>query len=115
MHRDLRLLAVSNNDHEIRVVDLMDHSSMSDPDAGWPGPAPEYHRLLGHEHNIPAIDISACGTWLVSASIDGTCRLWERASGECVAVAKPSRDWCAKARSVAMVERAADARGALRM
>jgi WD40 repeat protein len=99
MHGELRLLAVSNNNHEIRLIDLMDHAaaaaSDSEDDAAAMPDVPEFERLVGHAHNIPCIDVSACGQWLVSASIDGTCRMWRRASGTCIAVAKPSRLWYA--------------------
>ena len=38
--------------------------------------------LRGHENNIPNICFSACGRFLVSCSIDGTCRLWNVKTGE---------------------------------
>jgi WD40 repeat protein len=32
--------------------------------------------LQGHENNIPGIDISGCGKFLCSCSIDGTFLVW---------------------------------------
>ena len=38
--------------------------------------------LSGHLHNIPNICFSPCGTFLVSCSIDRTCRVWNVHTGE---------------------------------
>ena len=38
--------------------------------------------LSGHLHNIPNISFSPCGMFLVSCSIDRTCRVWNVHTGE---------------------------------
>lgn len=69
------LLAVSANSHLITLWDL----SSSDDSFG--------RRVFeGHSNNIPSIDFSPSGEYLVSVSIDASCRLWRVSSGECVSV-----------------------------
>ncbi|OZJ02095.1 hypothetical protein BZG36_04575 [Bifiguratus adelaidae] len=40
--------------------------------------------LRGHRHNVPNIDFSTCGNYLVSCSIDGSCRVWNVNTGKCI-------------------------------
>jgi len=54
---------------------------------------PDVRFLKGHLHNIPAVDISPCGNYLVSASIDETCRLWETSTGKELKAKKISPEW----------------------
>lgn len=42
------------------------------------------HTLRGHTSSINDFDWSVANDFIVSASSDGTCRLWEAASGRCV-------------------------------
>ena len=61
----LNTVAVSANNHLITLFDL---------ETGQKG------ILAGHLHNIPCIQFSKCGKYLVSCSIDGTCKLWNAIS-----------------------------------
>ncbi|RIA98349.1 hypothetical protein C1645_812757 [Glomus cerebriforme] len=111
LHGPKRLLAVSANSHEITIYNLQnsvnefnfdddddddDDSSgeeelqtpktyasvlkkISDNDA-LGGKAISV--LRGHENNIPNICFSTCGRFLVSCSIDATCRIWNVKTGE---------------------------------
>lgn len=49
--------------------------------------------LRGHEHNIPNICFSACGRFLVSCSIDSTCRVWNIKTGELMQKKILTGDW----------------------
>ncbi|MFF8963173.1 NB-ARC domain-containing protein [Streptomyces globisporus] len=55
----------------------------------WPlpdAPAPELQRTLtGHTGPVRSLVIAPDGTWLATASNDGTVRLWDRVSGTCTA------------------------------
>ena len=42
--------------------------------------------LMGHAHNICALDVSPDGKWLVSGSWDSTARVWSTGKWECEAV-----------------------------
>lgn len=42
------------------------------------------HTLRGHTSSVNDFDWSAANDFIVSASSDGTCRLWESATGRCV-------------------------------
>ena len=42
--------------------------------------------LLGHAHNVCALDISSDGKWIVSGSWDGTARIWSIGKWDCEAV-----------------------------
>ena len=103
LHGESGVLVVSNNNHELRVVDLLDgparpvdegheagggtgassqnaasDDSLSADDDGV-GTHAHDGVLRGHTHNIPCVDVSPDGQWIASASIDSTCRLWRTA------------------------------------
>lgn len=42
------------------------------------------HTLRGHTSSVNDFDWSVANDFIVSASSDGTCRLWESATGKCV-------------------------------
>ncbi|CAJ0832821.1 20711_t:CDS:10 [Entrophospora sp. SA101] len=46
--------------------------------------------LKGHNHNIPNISFSNCGRFLVSCSLDRTCRVWNVKTGEVISTRKVS-------------------------
>lgn len=55
-------------------------------DARQPGKAADDNAdamLLGHAHNVCALDVSPEGQWVVSGSWDGTARLWRIGKWEC--------------------------------
>ncbi|KAJ3036536.1 hypothetical protein HDV00_002557 [Rhizophlyctis rosea] len=92
-----RLLAVSSNSHTIVVYNLASYSdadtaaSPSSAAANLPAPEPRGEgldkcELFGHLHNIPSIDFTSCGKFLVSSSIDCTTRLWYLRTGQTVAM-----------------------------
>ncbi|KAF2075198.1 hypothetical protein CYY_003503 [Polysphondylium violaceum] len=60
------LFAVSSNDFKINIWNLENE----DPHASR-------RQLLEHKHNIPCIDFSPCGNFLVSVSIDKYVRVWD--------------------------------------
>ncbi|KAL9105650.1 MAG: hypothetical protein Q9187_008673, partial [Circinaria calcarea] len=54
-----------------------------------PGKPPEENAeslLLGHSHNICALDVSQKGDWIVSGSWDGSARVWGVGKWDCTAV-----------------------------
>ncbi|WP_063740733.1 NB-ARC domain-containing protein [Streptomyces flavochromogenes] len=55
----------------------------------WPppdAPSPALHRTLtSHTGGVEAVAIAPDGTWLVTTSLDGTARIWDRATGACIA------------------------------
>ncbi|GAM24848.1 hypothetical protein SAMD00019534_080230, partial [Acytostelium subglobosum LB1] len=61
------LFAVSANSHNITIWDMSR------------GDQCHYYRrtLQGHRHNIPCIDFSSCGNFLVSISVDNCIRIWD--------------------------------------
>ena len=54
-----------------------------------PGKPPEDNAealLLGHAHNVCALDVSVSGNFVISGSWDGTARIWRVGKWECEAV-----------------------------
>ncbi|MCJ1402000.1 hypothetical protein MMC11_005219 [Xylographa trunciseda] len=54
-----------------------------------PGKPPEENAerlLMGHAHNVCALDVSNDGGWIVSGSWDGSARIWSVGKWECEAV-----------------------------
>jgi phospholipase A-2-activating protein len=41
--------------------------------------------LVGHQHNVCALDVSPDGKWIVSGSWDASARVWSSDKWECVA------------------------------
>ncbi|KAM9940863.1 hypothetical protein ACTFIT_007386 [Dictyostelium discoideum] len=60
------LIAVSSNSHKITIWNLDDEN-----------PQETKFLLPKHKHNIPSIDFSPCGNYLVSVSIDKNIRIWD--------------------------------------
>jgi len=79
------LLAVSANSHAITLIDTKARSQ------GTRDQAPRV--ITGHEHNIPCVDFSPCGRFLVSASIDETCALWNTETGEMIKSCEVTNEW----------------------
>lgn len=73
-----RFLAVGSNDHCVTVhavsVDAL-AASQAPASSSTQGPV-EKVVLAGHTHNIPSLDVSPCGGYVVSGSIDGSMRVW---------------------------------------
>eukprot|EP00835_Amoeboradix_gromovi_P002816 NODE_168_length_16247_cov_0.199591.p2 type:complete len:463 gc:universal NODE_168_length_16247_cov_0.199591:7672-9060(+) len=97
------LLAVSNNSHNIRVWKISNSFDSSNPTTWFSKLEHKYMPytgskitetyLNGHAHNIPCISISTCGKFLVSASIDKSCRVWDIEGGKCIAIQEVSEQW----------------------
>ncbi|XJO73045.1 hypothetical protein BDV3_004083 [Batrachochytrium dendrobatidis] len=49
--------------------------------------------LVGHSHNVPCIDFSPCGKYIISSSIDETCRVWDISTGETTLCKKIGSEW----------------------
>jgi WD40 repeat protein len=80
IHAEQRLIAVCANSFEITVFNMSVHPLMKQDNPK------EFKsilgsdsqcRLAGHEHNIPNIDFSECGRYIVSCSVDRQCRVWD--------------------------------------
>ncbi|CAG8539020.1 10396_t:CDS:10 [Dentiscutata erythropus] len=94
LHGPRRLLAVSANSHEITIFNLQyglqplakfsDSQDMSC--------RPKYS-LRGHRHNVPNISFSSCGQFLVSCSIDRSCRIWNVNTGQTIVFQEVSSEW----------------------
>ncbi|KNC97936.1 uncharacterized protein SPPG_06924 [Spizellomyces punctatus DAOM BR117] len=86
IHGPSYLLAVSANSHTIMVWNLrssyQSHGNFVSDRDGDPLGGVEKRELVGHEHNVPAIDFSSCGRYLLSCSIDCTLRIWNIKTGE---------------------------------
>ncbi|GBC02341.1 hypothetical protein RclHR1_04580009 [Rhizophagus clarus] len=121
LHGPKRLLAVSANSHEITIFNLKesgkffnefdDDNDLENSDEEGSQTPRTYASVLtkisendalggkttsvlrGHEHNIPNICFSACGRFLVSCSIDSTCRVWNIKTGELVQTKILTGDW----------------------
>ncbi|CAG8605121.1 7621_t:CDS:2 [Acaulospora morrowiae] len=107
-----RLLAVSANSYNITIYNLKAHVNQSEcvnnhkgslrsskstilrrfSDVVEMGDVPQYS-LVGHSHNIPSISFSPCGNFLVSCSIDCSCRIWNVQTGEIIVSRDVSRLW----------------------
>lgn len=74
VHPSRDILAVGANDHNIGIFSLSSGNLLG--------------RLEGHEHNIPSISFSPCGDFLISASIDGSCKLWDIQNISCITECK---------------------------
>ncbi|KAK7203840.1 Utp21 specific WD40 associated putative domain-containing protein [Myxozyma melibiosi] len=70
LHRSTDLLAVSLENKQILVVDILTKRVVRE--------------LKGHAQAISAFDFSADGRWIVSASKDGTIRTWDLPTGSCI-------------------------------
>lgn len=64
-----RLIAVSANSHAITIYDLI---------------TGHIQHLKGHGHNIPSIEFDLSGDRLVSCSIDGSVRVWDLHTSQCL-------------------------------
>lgn len=73
-----RMVAVSSNEWVIRIYDLISGKNSV---------------FKGHTHNIPGVDFSSDGDFLVSCSIDGSCRIWNVDTGDLIASDIISDQW----------------------
>lgn len=77
---------VGANSHNITFFDL----SQSEPASDAP-------QLTGHTHNIPSVDISPCGKFIVSVSVDFTIKIWDQKTGHVLVENKlPQWGWGVK-------------------
>jgi WD40 repeat protein len=80
IHSERRLIAVSANNFEITVFNMVafppDQQEDTKEFKSILGTDSQC-RLVGHEHNVPNIDFSGCGRFIVSCSIDKQCRIWD--------------------------------------
>ncbi|CAG8666905.1 7256_t:CDS:10 [Cetraspora pellucida] len=97
LHGPRRLLAVSANSHEITIFNLQYGLQRLQPSAKFSGSqdmsSKQKYSLRGHRHNIPNISFSSCGQFLVSCSIDRSCRIWNVNTGQTIAVYDVSNEW----------------------
>ncbi|KAJ3258726.1 hypothetical protein HK103_003320 [Boothiomyces macroporosus] len=78
------LIAVSDNGYKITIWNL----STSNNVLG------KHKRILrGHEHNIPCINFSGDGKYLISCSIDKTMRIWNVSTGEQMNTISVNPEW----------------------
>ncbi|CAG8582598.1 1546_t:CDS:2, partial [Scutellospora calospora] len=94
LHGPRRLLAVSANSHEITIFNLQYglQPSVKFPNSKDMSCKPKYS-LRGHRHNIPNISFSSCGQFLVSCSIDQSCRIWNVNTGQTITFREISSEW----------------------
>ncbi|ORX52847.1 hypothetical protein DM01DRAFT_1408168 [Hesseltinella vesiculosa] len=91
------LLAVSANNYKIKVFNM---ATMLDLPVNNVLSQQTNLTLEGHNHNIPSIDIDSTGRFLISGSIDATCRLWDLSTGQQIAQrtlgsqSHHRRSWC---------------------
>ncbi|KAJ1955864.1 hypothetical protein EC988_001651, partial [Linderina pennispora] len=87
IHGETNTIAISANSHNITILEP----------PGPPTDAPAQLRLKSvledHIHNIPNVSFSACGKYLVSASIDSSIRAWDLDSGTPIC-SYFDRHWC---------------------
>ncbi|VEU24400.1 DEKNAAC105597 [Brettanomyces naardenensis] len=69
-HRSSDLVALALDDMSIVVIDASTQRIV--------------RQLFGHRNRITALDFSADGRWLVSASLDSTIRTWDLPTGSCI-------------------------------
>ncbi|KAI8921331.1 WD40-repeat-containing domain protein [Powellomyces hirtus] len=111
LHGPKYLLAVSANSHTIMIWDLQsrafeddDLMDLKDEEKRCNneslGGMPE-RELVGHDHNVPSVDFSSCGTYLASCSIDCTVRIWNVQSGQVVSSRYFNSQWAWTVRFVA--------------
>ncbi|CAG8501646.1 11537_t:CDS:2 [Diversispora eburnea] len=120
LHGPKRLLAVSSNSHKITIYDLRnglkDPKNPNDMDLSenvniqgtsfLPSTSKLdkngilHYSLVGHTHNIPNISFSPCGQYLVSCSVDCSCRVWNVQTGGEIVGKDISRLWGWSARFV---------------
>ncbi|KAI7871131.1 WD40-repeat-containing domain protein [Spinellus fusiger] len=102
LHGSQGLVAVSTNDKKITVFNILKLTESTllfenkkrtvKRAAGNILGGLEKCDLIGHEHNIPNIDFNETGEYLVSCSIDKTCRVWDIAHQKVVTTRRlPSR------------------------
>lgn len=72
MNKNNSLLATSSNSHNITIFHY--------PSRQVVFTSAECRDKI-HTHNIPSLDFSSCGRWLVSCSIDGSVALWSISDG----------------------------------
>ncbi|KAI8582756.1 hypothetical protein K450DRAFT_226772 [Umbelopsis ramanniana AG] len=77
IHAKQKLIAVCANNHEVTIFNMSVHPSMKQDDTKSILGSEAECRLIGHGHNIPNIDFSDCGRFVVSCSIDRSCRVWD--------------------------------------
>ena len=70
MHRDSSLLAVSLSDFSLQVVDAVSRNVV--------------RVFTGHNHQITDMCFSADSRWIVTASLDGTAKVWDVPAGHLV-------------------------------
>ncbi|KAJ3209698.1 hypothetical protein HDU67_005992 [Dinochytrium kinnereticum] len=81
-HAPSRLLAVSANSHQITLFDVSHQGVEHSLEDRELISRVDRKELSGHLHNVPSIDFHENGRFLASCSIDGTCRVWEVATGK---------------------------------
>ncbi|KAG2179149.1 hypothetical protein INT43_001999, partial [Umbelopsis isabellina] len=80
IHSKQRLIAVSANNFNVTVFNMAafpPDQRESDQEFKSLLKSDSQCQLVGHEHNVPNIDFSGCGRFIVSCSIDKQCRIWD--------------------------------------
>ncbi|KAI3646896.1 hypothetical protein MP228_007117 [Amoeboaphelidium protococcarum] len=70
LNRQRRHIAVGANNHKIRIWKLSVEEAVNQSDV-------DHFDIDAHDHNIPTLDYSPCGRFLVSGSVDGSVRIWD--------------------------------------
>ncbi|KAI8820818.1 uncharacterized protein EV422DRAFT_578648 [Fimicolochytrium jonesii] len=100
IHGPSYLLAASSNSHTIMVWNLRASTSQKDRLEDDPLGGVMERELVGHEHNIPSIDFSSCGKFLISCSIDCTVRIWNVHTGHTICSRFFNNQWSWTARFI---------------